>query len=128
MTENGSDPFCSGPPIAWVDPTMKTLPLSDLGASLVEFTKQPGKLRCLLPGEPVKRAQGLYFLCPKCYDPKHGITILFDLESVPKNAKPHGRWRATPGPISNLTIEEKIQSPTNCGWSGIISQGRAKWR
>ncbi len=96
----------------------------------VEFTPRPGVLRCLQPKDELKRAQGLHFNCPTCMHDKekaHGVTLLFDLGSVPKDAAPEGRYEADlPCKISELSLGD-VKSPY-CEWKGWVFRGEVFWR
>lgn len=104
--------------------------LHSLRAMFVEFTPRPGVLRQLQPTDDVDRAQGLHFNCPECMKEKdkgHGVTLLFDMPSVPKEAAPPGRYRPEffPCKLDKLTLGE-VKSPY-CGWSGSVIDGEVLW-
>lgn len=106
---------------------MRSRTLNELDASFVEFTKQPGVLRCLRIGEDTSRAQGLNFLCPICIKTKpHGFTLLFDLPSVPPLAKPLGRHMLSAKNLSSISLSGKVQSD-QCAFEGVVAQGSVHW-
>ncbi len=105
--------------------------LTSLSPMYLKFTPQPGVLRALRLNEKLEEAQGLNFNCPVC-EQKHGVTLLFNVDSVPKIAKPHGRY--TPAKddgawhsLNELTIVERVRSPY-CEWAGWITKGEVFWK
>lgn len=108
---------------------MKSKKLNQLEGSYLEFTQKKGVLRCVKPGEALEKAQGIYFKCPVCTPEfSHGNVLLFDLPSVPKEAKPEGRYHPSYGikALGHLTVDEEIKS-TSCKWSGKIVAGEVRW-
>lgn len=107
----------------------KSIPIEDFDPTYLVFTQTPGLLRCLRPEENYKLAQGIHFGCPRCKDTEspHSITLLFKLGSVPERARPHGRWTWFKAPLSNVTLAEKIVSPS-CAFEGFIACGKVRYR
>lgn len=71
------------------------IPLLDLRPRWVQFNSNKGVLRCLNHRDPKELAQGVIFNCPRCRNDKqkeHYCIFLFDLPSVPEEARPHGRF------------------------------------
>lgn len=98
--------------------------LVDLDPAFLAFTDRPGVLRC---HSDYLRAQGVYFLCPKCLkensnddSPPHSFTLLFP--SAPSAAKPEGRWTPTGTEIDDLNLLEAVEG--KCGFKGFVLKGR----
>lgn len=109
---------------------LKRTSLNALNPMYLKFTSQPGVLRALRVGESLEEAQGLNFNCPHC---EKGITLLFDLDSVPPKASPAGRYNpfgdgaeAMPK-LSNLTIVGRVRAPY-CTWTGWVTKGELFWK
>lgn len=79
-------------------------------------------------------AQGIHFLCPKCFSKNNGpvgthlVLVWFKDRGVPENELPlPGRWTVTGGAdMSDLTLTASIQLPNGagqCGWHGFVTNG-----
>lgn len=105
---------------------MKMQNLASLGAHFLEQSKTRGALRLLKAGEPLSRAEGLYFLCPGCR--KNYVTLLFDLPSVPPEIAPPGRWKrleTTSLQLRHLSLDRKVEC--GCGFQGNVAGGQIHW-
>ena len=140
---------------------MIVIPLVDLRPGWVEFTRTPGVLRILKPGEALKerhRAQGMIFECPRCIERSkngraHNCIFLFNMKSVPANARPYARFDpslyfpssdlgmpAIPVDFSQMTLAQKSDCPSKpdslllkpgdlkCGWEGTVEHGIVAWQ
>ncbi len=104
---------------------MSPMALQSLGATYLKITEQRGVLRCI---DDPGAAQGLWLRCPKCDVPNvHGITLLFDLDSVAEDLKPPGRWSAVGDSIDDLSLLSELpESP--CGIKGVVINGKLWWK
>ena len=133
------------------------IPLVSLKPAWVTFTTTKGVLRLLRPKEPLSKAQGLIFQCPRCKGDKkkeHYLIFLLDLKSVPEDARPLGRFwpsaeqtkdSANCLPCSDLkphsfdrlslfSVEENqcrhhlVPQDMVCKWEGKVFDGQVLWR
>jgi len=86
--------------------------------------------------DSLDEAQGLMFLCPKCFDSNggnvgtHSVVCWFANRGVPddQNPKP-GRWVPAGTGLDDLTFTNpgaaSVQLMTGCQWHGFIRDGRA---
>lgn len=81
--------------------------------------------------ESLGDAQGLRFLCPKCFAANngpvgaHGILCWFSHRGVPDGEVPGpGRWAVVGGGIADLTLAPSILLSTGCEWHGYVTRGR----
>ena len=110
---------------------MGRAPLLSLKPMYLVFTDRPGVLRALRSNEKLEDAQGMHFTCPQCKE-AHGMTFLFDMQSVPKKAKPDGRYEPSGDlfgrhTLQKLTIKGKMKSPY-CSWTGFVTDGEVFWK
>lgn len=92
-----------------------------MDAKFLMMTQQKGVLRGT---SDIKKAQGLYFLCPKPECRKaggHGYTLLFNGCGVPEKLNPPGRWTPIGQSMEDLALLEIIRG--KCGWRGTIRGG-----
>lgn len=86
----------------------------------------------------MKQAQGLKFLCPKCFERNngpvgtHSVIIWSRSRGVPDHATPTGRWTLDGVSCANLTVNgdppgsaRSIQLIGGCAWHGYITNGRS---
>lgn len=87
--------------------------------------------------EPLEGAEGVSFLCPKCFEanggPKgtHSVLVFFDGADLPpdlgRNARGETvRWRATGKQIEDLTLSPSIQLIGGCAWHGFVTHGEIR--
>ncbi len=78
-------------------------------------------------------AQGLLFLCPKCFVDNggpvgtHSVLCWFRDRRVPADESPGpGRWVPTGGDYANLSLQPSVNLPgEGCKWHGYITAGVA---
>jgi len=82
--------------------------------------------------QDIKEAQGIFFLCPKCFVTNgnsnvgtHGILIWFNNKNVPPEYTPTPRWDFTGTSLQDLTITPSILIKASCAWHGFIRNGEA---
>lgn len=89
--------------------------------------------------ELVRHAQGVTFLCPKCYIARgcskygvHSVICWFAHRNVPPHLPPApGRWNPSPSSTSIDDLEFigpgsfSVQLTSGCMWRGYIKGGRA---
>jgi hypothetical protein len=96
----------------------------------------------------IANAQGIIFLCPKCYAANggevgtHSVLVWFRGRGVPDSAepgatykpgenpdypqgRPPARWEATGTGFADLTTKPSIWLKSGCGWHGWITNGEA---
>ena len=127
---------------------MKEFPLNELKCAFVQFTDTRGVLKVMRPHEDARHAHGFIFKCPRCAGDKqreHYNILLFDVDGVPKDARPLGRFkvcnlsldelgRLKPGWMGKITLfcvgdSEAMIEPGDiaCKWRGHIIDGKAYW-
>lgn len=106
--------------------------LRELEASLIRLVD-------IATHEPVdflERAQGLFFLCPKCYRTNggkvgtHAIICWFSNRGVPDDLDPKpGRWVPEGTGLDDITFigpaAASVLLTSGCGWHGFIRHGDA---
>ena len=87
--------------------------------------------------DTLAEAQGVMFLCPKCYQTNggdigtHMVMVFFADRGVPADAKPGpGRWQVSGTSIDDLTLSPSINldcgpEPRGCCWHGWVKNGDA---
>lgn len=75
-------------------------------------------------------AQGVRFLCPKCFAENggpvgtHSVLVPFKDRGVPADAMPQmPRWEASGTGFNDLTTTPSILILGGCGWHGFITNG-----
>lgn len=90
--------------------------------------------------DDIKQAQGVRFLCPKCYEANKGevgthLVICWSRSrGVPDEAVPQpGRWALEGTGIDDLTLNadppstaRSVQLHGGCAWHGYVTKGEAK--
>ena len=88
--------------------------------------------------DSLSEAQGIWFLCPKCYVDRgnssvgtHSVSVAFADRNVLPNQGSQGdagpsRWTVVSGTdFSDLTLTPSILLRSGCGWHGYITNGQA---
>lgn len=87
-------------------------------------------------GTPFSDADGIIFLCPKCFQDAgskagvHSIICWFE-DRVPDDAKPSGRWKPVGTGLDDLTFVPgknplcSVMLLGGCRWHGFIKNGDA---
>ena len=107
--------------------------LADLEAALLRYESPTimGKV------DDLTDAQGIRFLCPKCYAANNGpvgthmVLCWFADRGVPAEASPGpGRWRPSGDSIETLSFvgpgATSVFLQGGCGWHGFVLNGSAK--
>lgn len=85
--------------------------------------------------ESLADAQGVMFLCPKCFETNHGpvgthgIICWFRNKGVPDSMSPGpGRWDVVSGTsLKDLTLSPSVLLPGDgCEWHGWVKNGRTE--
>jgi Family of unknown function (DUF6527) len=83
----------------------------------------------------VSEAQGIYFLCPKCFAENagpvgtHGCEVSFADRGVKDEDGSHGndgkptRWSVSGDSCENLTLSPSILLGGGCAWHGHVTNG-----
>lgn len=87
--------------------------------------------------DDLANAQGVEFLCPKCFSDNHGNVgthqVICWFVGVPQTIPPTpGRWNATGTGLDALTFvgpgAYSVQLPEPCHWHGYVENGEANTR
>lgn len=76
-------------------------------------------------------AQGILFLCPKCFVENKGpvgthcVLVWFRDRGVPPEFQPTPRWVVSGTGMSDLTTSPSIHIRTGCGYHGFLTNGEA---
>jgi hypothetical protein len=118
------------------DPNLKAYSLVELGAQLLIRSGNDS----WVPSPSVPEAQGLMFLCPKCYHENHredcgvhSVVCWFRGRGVPDYVTPGpGRWTPQGRSILDLSfvpgtppIAHSVKLESGCQWHGFITNGQA---
>lgn len=112
--------------------------LTELEASLIRVDdRQDG--RFFVPVETVAEAQGVKFLCPKCFSANggpagtHSVICWSATSGAPSDVRPlPGRWRLIGSSIEDLTLEAEPGKTRSvlilggCEWHGFVTSGVAE--
>ena len=83
----------------------------------------------------IEEAQGLMFLCPKCFRENegakgtHGVICWSRSRGVPDDARPGpGRWSLNGTGFGDLTLDgdggsRSVHLLSGCGWHGFVTNG-----
>ena len=113
-----------------------------LGQKQPDGSTQWGGFECeYLPHvSTLAEAQGIYFLCPKCYVPGknesngigvHQVAVTFAGRGVLDHQGCHNsesrptRWNVSGTGFDDLTVTPSILLQGGCGWHGWITNGEA---
>lgn len=94
-------------------------------------------LRCVSPNYwcecDFALAQGIRFLCPKCFEHHdgpvgtHSIVAWFKNRGVPDDVEPlPGRWTISGRGLSDLTLSPSILISVGCCWHGFVTAGSVR--
>ena len=80
--------------------------------------------------DTLAEAQGVQFLCPKCFEQNkgragtHGVICWFRDRGVPDAVFPRpGRWAVSGTGLADLTLSPSVLITTGCQWHGFITAG-----
>jgi hypothetical protein len=75
-------------------------------------------------------AQGVMFLCPKCFETNggsvgtHSVLCWFRDRGVPDDVDPRpGRWGTSGTGIADLSLSPSVQLQGGCDWHGWVTNG-----
>lgn len=103
------------------------VPLVDLEPRFV-VAGDSGALRFV---DALAQAQGIMFLCPKCWVANKGpvgthcVLVWFRDRNVPAACQPTPRWAVSGTGFSDLTTSPSIHLRTGCCWHGFVTNGQA---
>lgn len=112
--------------------------LRDLQAQFIRREIRDGHVY-FAPVKRIAKAQGVRFLCPKCFAKKkgpagvHGIICWSRSRGIPDDAEPGpGRWALKGSCIDDLSLmadppskARSVQLDGGCGWHGHVTNGEA---
>lgn len=81
--------------------------------------------------DTLAEANGIFFLCPKCYEAHggpvgtHGVRVWFKDRGVPDEAVPQPRWMVSGTGMDDLTLTPSVALNGGCGWHGFVTNGGA---
>lgn len=118
--------------------------LAELEAEFLRYEERDGS-RYHVPVESIEQAQGVMFLCPKCFATNsgpvgtHRVICWSRSRGVPESAVPGpGRWSLHGTGIDDLTLNGDPLPPEEngarsvlltgdgCGWHGFVTNGSAE--
>lgn len=89
-----------------------------------------GDVECHIYVETVAEAQGIIFLCPKCYaenkgpEGTHSVLCWFKDRGVPLTAEPGpARWTVSGNSYDDLTLSPSVLIVGGCAWHGFVTAG-----
>jgi|SRR5581483_523604 len=104
--------------------------LIDLEPRLFRLADINGDSASLERVDSLAEAQGIRFVCPKCFVSNNGpigthyIICLFRDKGIPNNImQTIARWFVSGKDFSDLTLTPSILLPDNCMWHGFITNG-----
>jgi hypothetical protein len=113
--------------------------LADLEARFYRWEKRDDGRIFHVPVETIAEAQGVRFLCPKCFAENggpigtHSVVCWSRSRGVPDEATPApGRWTLDGTGIDDLTLNgdppgaaRSVLLTAGCGWHGFVTNGDA---
>jgi hypothetical protein len=102
------------------------------------FVRESGGNRGSTHVDTFDTAQGISFLCPKCFDLNdgptgtHSILIWFEGRGVADDTRPLARWAVSGSGLADLTLSPSInldapgRATNGCDWHGWITGGIAR--
>lgn len=111
--------------------------LTDLEPQFIRYEKREDGRQISHFVDNLAQAQGIMFLCPKCFEANHGrvgthqVICWSRSKGVPDSVQPGpGRWTLLGTDYTNLTLgAEPNQSRSvlltgkGCGWHGFVTNG-----
>lgn len=88
-----------------------------------------------IPVNSLSEAQGIWFLCPKCFVQNKGnigthmVDVTFAGRGALDSQGSHGndgkptRWVVSGTDFSNLTLQPSVLLEGGCAWHGFVTQG-----
>lgn len=114
------------------------MPLIALDPRLIRYELRDG-VRYLVRVANLVAAQGILFLCPRCWATNgnsavgtHAIEVTFADRGVPDDQGSHGnggqptRWMVTGSSFADLSTHPSIQLIGGCNWHGFITNGEVR--
>lgn len=113
--------------------------LAELEAEFLRYERRGDGHTYLPKAEGIEQAQGVLFLCPKCFErnggPRgtHSVICWSSSRGVPDFAEPKpGRWKLVGTGLHDLTLEAElpggarsVQLLGGCEWHGFVTNGEA---
>lgn len=107
---------------------------TDLEGRFIRLISTDGQSERLQIVDEIQDAQGVWFLCPKCYEKNgqsnegtHMVLLWFRNRGVPIAAPPGpGRWEARGNTLDALSLDPSISLEGGCGWHGYIREGHSE--
>lgn len=103
--------------------------LAELEPQFLRYVVEDGR-ECLHHVDTLAEAQGIFLLCPKCFEANHGpvgthaVICWFRDRGVPAEAVPGpARWGALGTGLDDLTLSPSVQLLGGCRWHGFITSG-----
>lgn len=113
------------------------IPLSELEAQFRTIGTNDAGEKVYKPVDSIDDAQGVWFLCPLCFEKNHGpvgthlVGCWFNGRGVPADETPGpGRWNPSGTGLHDLTFVPpgavSVLLTGGCGWHGFIVKGHAQ--
>jgi len=113
--------------------------LTDLAPQWMRYEKRDDGHTYFVPVEAISEAQGIKFLCPKCFAEKgtasgvHSVICWSRSRGAPEDARPGpGRWALDGTNFEDLTLnadppgtKRSVLLIGGCEWHGFITNGEA---
>ena len=116
--------------VTMVAPEFRARPSNEWRAAGGPTVIERKALTYLLEVESLAAAQGIRFLCPKCFRDNggavgtHGVNVAFKDRGVPHNAYTGlPRWNVSGSGYADLSITPSVLVVVGCGWHGYITNG-----
>jgi hypothetical protein len=113
--------------------------LTELDPQFIQYEKRDDGTVFFKHVDTLNEAQGIKFLCPKCFVDKggsvgtHGVICWSRSKGVPEEARPNpGRWKMDGTGYGDLTLNadppgtaRSVQLLGGCKWHGHVTNGDA---
>jgi len=114
--------------------------LVDLDPRFIRYQRTAAGRVSFIAVQSIAEAQGVRFLCPKCFAANggargtHVVICLSRSAGVPEDARPGpGRWKLEGAGYADLTLNadppgtaRSVQVSGGCNWHGFIERGEAR--
>lgn len=112
--------------------------LARLEAKFIRYERRDGH-EYFIDVETIGEAQGVEFLCPKCFEANNGpvgthmVVCWSRSRGVPDDVEPKpGRWALIGVGLHDLTLNadppgtaRSVQLTSGCSWHGFVTNGKA---
>lgn len=99
--------------------------LTELEPRLLKVVHQDGRV-LMYPADTIEEADGVHFLCPKCFVMNHGPIGTHAVQCFkPGVVHPTGpgRWPMSGTGLHDLTLTPSVLLMSGCAWHGFVTNG-----